>query len=124
MGKSPKSNEEQLTTILNAWKNLAADKTFGGMTVTQFEAAIEPSMTVRAQLVENDNERTHLLNTREANDEVSLGKAELVVNGVIGDPNYGRDSSLYEAMGYTRKSERQSGLTRKKGSAPPSPPKT
>ena len=124
MGKSPKSNEEQLTTILNAWKNLAADKTFGGMTDAQFEAFIQPSMTVRAQLVENDNERTHLLNTREANDEVSLGKAELVVNGVIGDPNYGRDSSLYEAMGYTRKSERQSGLTRKKGSTPPSPSKT
>ena len=124
MGKSPKSNEEQLTTILNAWKNLATDKTFGGMAAAQFEAFIQPSMTVRAQLVENDNERTHLLNTREANDEVSLGKAELVVNGVIGDPNYGRDSSLYEAMGYTRKSERQSGLTRKKGSTPPSPSKT
>jgi hypothetical protein len=32
---------------------------------------------------------------------------------VTGDPAFGPDSSLYEAMGYVRKSERKSGLTRK-----------
>jgi hypothetical protein len=31
----------------------------------------------------------------------------------VGDPNYGDDSNLYEAMGYIRKSERASGLTKK-----------
>jgi len=36
----------------------------------------------------------------------------LVVNAVKGDPNYGDDSDLYDAMGYTRRSERASGLTR------------
>jgi len=43
MTKSPKDNEEKLDQILNAWKTLASDKTFGGMTVEQFEAAIAPS---------------------------------------------------------------------------------
>jgi hypothetical protein len=38
---------------------------------------------------------------------------QLVVNGVVGDPTFGPDSALYEAMGYVRKSERKSGLTRK-----------
>ena len=37
-----------------------------------------------------------------------------VVNSVKGDPDYGDDSDLYDAMGYTRKSARQSGLMRKK----------
>jgi hypothetical protein len=32
---------------------------------------------------------------------------------VLGDPAYGPDSALYEALGYVRKSERKSGLTRK-----------
>ena len=35
----------------------------------------------------------------------------LVVYGVMGNPAYGPDSDLYEAMGYVRKSERKSGLT-------------
>jgi hypothetical protein len=30
------------------------------------------------------------------------------------DPTLGADSALYEAMGYTRRSERKSGLTRKR----------
>jgi hypothetical protein len=33
MAGSPKDNEEKLRRILNAWKTLAADKAFGGMTV-------------------------------------------------------------------------------------------
>lgn len=33
---------------------------------------------------------------------------------VAGDPNYGNDSPLYGAMGFVRKSEKKSGLTRKK----------
>jgi hypothetical protein len=36
------------------------------------------------------------------------------VNAVMGDPTEGPDSPLVEAMGYTRKSERKTGLTRKK----------
>ncbi len=40
-------------------------------------------------------------------------KIQLVVAGVLADPNEGPDSPLYEAFGYTRKSERKSGLTRK-----------
>jgi hypothetical protein len=32
---------------------------------------------------------------------------------VVGDPNYGDNSNLYEAMGCVRKSERASGLSRK-----------
>jgi hypothetical protein len=35
-----------------------------------------------------------------------------LVNGVLADPTEGPDSALYEAFGYTRKSERKSGLTR------------
>ena len=100
MADSPKDNEEKLDRILNAGKTLAADKTFGGMTVEQFEMAITPSKTVRAQLAANDDQRTHLLNTRADVDEVSHGKGAMFIAGVVGDPNFGPDSSLYEAMGY------------------------
>lgn len=36
-----------------------------------------------------------------------------VSNGVRGDKDYGGDSPLYGAMGFVRKSDRASGLTRK-----------
>ena len=36
-----------------------------------------------------------------------------VVAGVLADPTEGPDSATYEGMGYTRDSERKSGLTRK-----------
>jgi hypothetical protein len=38
---------------------------------------------------------------------------DLVVNSVRGTPGFGQDSALYRALGYVRKSERKSGLTRK-----------
>ena len=60
-----------------------------------------------------EQQMTAALDARAAADETSLTKVQLVVNGVIGDPAFGEDSALYEAMGYVRKSERKSGLTRK-----------
>ncbi len=113
MAGSPKDNEEKLNRILNAWKTLAADKSFAGMTVAQFETALAPSFPTRAELAAPDDQRTHLINTRTDADEASLGKASQVVAGVLADPAFGSNSSLYEAMGYVRESERKSGLTRK-----------
>ena len=75
MAGSPKDNEEKLSRILNAWKQLAADKAFGGMTVEQFAAVIGSSFTMRQQLDDLDNQRTHLINSRGDADDVSLAKA-------------------------------------------------
>ena len=41
-------------------------------------------------------------------------KRSKVGMGVAGDPAYGNDSPLYGAIGFVRKSEKKSGLTRKK----------
>jgi hypothetical protein len=120
--KSPKDIEEKLKRVRDAWRAEAPDKSFGGMTLPEFEAEIEPSFTTRKNLAEIDAQRDRGTNAREDADEHSLGKTDLVVAGVNGDPNFGPDSNFIEAMGYTRKSERKSGLTRKKDSTPP--PKT
>jgi len=58
---------------------------------------------------------TQAINQRDAADEVSLAKIQRVVAGVNADPTEGPNSSLIEAFGYTRKSERKSGLGRKGG---------
>lgn len=65
MAGSPKDNEEKLNLVRNAWKNLAPDKVFAGSTRDQFEAVVAPSFTARQQLDELDDQRTHLINTRD-----------------------------------------------------------
>ena len=112
--------------ILNAWQTLAPTKKFAGMTVEEFDAFIKPSFDARDQLDVMDDQRTQVMNTRDDADQASLAKANQVLAGVAADSEFGDNSSLYEAMGRTRKSERASGLTRKGkgnigGTTPPSP---
>jgi len=61
---------------------------------------------------------TQVHNQRDAADELSVAKMQGVVATVNADPTEGPNSSLLEAFGYTRKSERKSGLCRKGGSDP------
>jgi hypothetical protein len=94
-------------------------KTFGGMTLAQFQAAAQPAQAARQQIDDLEDQLTQAITTREAADDAFIEKAQLVVNGVLADPTEGQDSALYEAFGYTRKSERKSGLTRKRNTPTP-----
>jgi hypothetical protein len=122
MAGSPKDNEEKLNRITNAWKTLAADHPFAGSTLEQFQTGVQPSFTFRQELETLDDQRTHVINSREDADKASMAKAAAIVAGVLADPAFGPNSSLYEAMGYTRKDERKSGLHR--GSSSGAPPST
>ena len=118
--QTPKKIEEKIEATVNAWEQLVAGKKFGGMSLDQFKDVIAPSRNARALIDQLQNQLTQAINQREEADDVSLNKIQLVVNGVLADPSEGPNSSVYEAMGYTRKSERKSGLTTKKQT----PPKT
>ncbi|MBD0369309.1 MAG: hypothetical protein ICV60_00535 [Pyrinomonadaceae bacterium] len=111
---SPKRNVEKLNKLVTALETLAPDKSFGGMTLAQFKARIQPSYDIRAQIETLDTQLSAAKAARRVADEESMRAAQLIVNGVKGDPTEGPNSDLYEAMGYTRADERKSGLTRKK----------
>ncbi|MDT7542755.1 MAG: hypothetical protein QOE33_2659 [Acidobacteriota bacterium] len=113
MPQGPKANEEKLRRVLDAWERLAPEKSFGGMTLAEFKAVTAPSLTIRQAIDEADAHLQSLHTNRDHADDVSNAKIQLVINGVLADPTEGADSALYEALGYTRKSDRQSGLTRK-----------
>ena len=110
----PKSTLEKLNRILSGWETLAPDKSFGGMTLEQFRAGIKPSFDAREELRVLESQVQSKLIERDNSDEQSLRLVQRVVNGVIGDPEEGPDSDLYDSFGYTRTSERKTGLTRKK----------
>ncbi len=109
---SPKDYEQKIERMLNAWRTLAPEKSFGGMTLAQFEATAAPSLAARQRIDALEAQLKQEIATRDAADEVFNGKAQLVVAGVLADPTEGPDSALYAAFGYTRRSERKSGLHR------------
>lgn len=114
MPNSPKENEEKMLMVLNAWKTLAPTKTFGGFTLQQFEDQVNKSLAPRTRLDQLEDEKKQQQALRESEDVTTIKDVQFIVNGVLADAEYGDDSALYEAMGYVRKSDRKSGLTRKK----------
>ena len=112
MPNSPKDNEQRMERILNAWRTLASDETFGGMTLMQFEALVTAAQAARQHIEDLNDQLTDAHAGREAADDAFNAKARLVIAGVLANPDFGSDSALYEAFGYTRTSVRKSGLTR------------
>ena len=111
---NPKTAQSKLDRIISAWETLAPEKSFGGMTLKEFKAAVKSSYDTRAELQVLENQVQSKQVERETADTESLRLVQLVVNGVVGDPTEGPDGDLYEAMGYVRASQRHTGLTRKK----------
>jgi hypothetical protein len=116
---SPGLAYERLDTFVAAWKKLRATKTFAGFTADQFETQkMLPCRQARASIVDLGNQMKSALNRRDDLDVAALEAMSLVVNAVKGDPAEGENGDLYEAMGFVRKSERKSGLSRKKAATP------
>ena len=116
---SPKRVAAKLQKVIDAWTNLRPTKTFAGLTLEQFKAQVQPSMTARDQLVSLRDQTTGSRLQRRQSDDASLALTQLVVNGVKADVAEGEDGPLYAAMGYIPKSSKRSGLTRKGSTTPP-----
>lgn len=120
MAGNPKSVLEKIQAAEVAWGQLAPERRLADMSLEEFRALIAPSFAARERIAQLQNELLEAQAERDRADQVSLAARMRVVAAVLADAALGPDSALYEAMGYTRKSERRSGLTRKsKGAAPP-----
>jgi hypothetical protein len=113
MARLVRQTEERIATIRSAWKELAATASFAGMTLEEFSLNTENALQIRAEIESLERQLEGRKVDRAVADEAAGDLMELVVNSVKGTPSYGPDSPLYRAMGYVRKSERRSGLTRK-----------
>lgn len=122
MADTPRENETKYTRFLNSVTTLAPGKTFGGVTLAEFAAQVEKSNAPRQRLVEIADEKMDEEAKRDNEDVNTMKMCERIKNGVVADPDFGDDSALYEALGFVRKSERKSGLTRKKSSTEPVKP--
>ena len=111
--KSPKDTSDQIAKVIEAWQDLAPNKSFGGMTLDAFKKRVQPSLDTRGTLMAVKNARIDAQTTRSHSDADSLLAVQQVVSGIKADPTEGEDSALYEACGYVPKSKKKSGLSRK-----------
>ncbi|MDP3850920.1 MAG: hypothetical protein Q8Q59_10480 [Luteolibacter sp.] len=100
-----------------AWREIAPEASFAGMTLAEFETTTAPLMQSAQRLQALDAKYAAELKARAEAEVAARESMRLVANAVRGNPAYGEDGQLYRAMGYVPLSQRQSGLTRK-GSAP------
>lgn len=114
MPSKPEQNLNKSELTLNAVTELAPDVSFGGLKAADFAVKIQAMRDVRQEVADLEAQLSAARDRRDQIDAEGLEAEQLVVNGIVGDPNYGPDSPLYGATGRKRKSERASGLTRKK----------
>ena len=113
---------EKATQMKNAWNEGAPAVTeFRNTTKDGFEADL-----AAAQVVDNEIDelkaQTRMKEDLRDNLYAKIGGSMVDVRkGVEGHKDYGDDSPLYGAMGFVRKSERKSGLTRKIKTSEPKP---
>ena len=104
---------ERIETFSAAWREMAPDASFAGMSLAEFEGASAAPLTLRAEISDLELQLIGKKAERAIADVAAGELLSLVVNSVRGTPGHGEDSPLYRAFGYVRKSERRSGLTRK-----------
>ena len=112
MKQSPKLVEGKIQRVVTAWETVRPEKLFAGMSLEQFRTRIQPSVEARQKVDRLEDQFEAAKASRDAADVASLVTMNFIVNAVKGDPQEGEDGELYAAMGYVRKSERRSGLTR------------
>ena len=115
MPKSASTDKVGLyTQSRDAWKIYDPAKLLYGQTQEQFADRINSYL----KRIDRVNELETLLdgarNDRDTEGREIETMMPLLRSAIIADPDHGPDSSLYEAFGGVRKSERRSGLTRKR----------
>lgn len=105
---------EQARTVSDAWRQINEDMTFGDLNLTMLTSDMQDARPIEEQLISLETQLTNLRNQRDALYTAIWEKLKRVRAGV--KANYGDDSSQYEMIGGTRKSERKS-PTRKAASS-------
>lgn len=95
-----------------AWRELAPEESFAGMTLAEFDAAVAPLREHELEMQALAARKSAAVKRRKALESTTRGVLRKVANDVRANLSFGEDSELYRAMGYITLSERRSGLVR------------
>ena len=109
-----KKIRERCNVMNDAWFEGAPAAKFIAINQNDFQIEIEAAEADDATIANLESELKIKRDVRDDKYSALDQKRSQIGNSVAGDPAYGNDSPLYGAMGFVRKSERKSGLTKKK----------
>jgi hypothetical protein len=112
MGRNPKQAKEKFDKTVHAWSVASPDKIYGGISLEEYKKDVQASNEIRDEIAKLEELLRMKKDLRDEIDKKNLEKTERLIEIIIGAE--GRDSPIYQALGYVRKSERKTGLTRKK----------
>ena len=104
---------ERLTTLIEIWTELRPTKTFAGMTLEQFKAAVGPSLDARARLATANKQAEEAIVARDNADQQAAVVIDRMIAAFVAEDEDGYNGVLYAKLGYVRKADRSSGLTRR-----------
>ena len=104
----------QLEVLAAGWEKYALDQKFSGYTLEQLKALIVALKELMAAMGALKLDYRGKIAARQSM-AGELGDIRLrIVNCIRGHENFGEDSEFYRFLGFVTKSERKSGLIRKK----------
>ena len=104
----------QLEVLAAGWEKYALNETFSGYTLEQLKALIQALKDLIAAMDALKLDYRGKIAARQSM-AGELGDIRLrIVNCIRGHENFGEDSEFYRFLGFVTKSERKSGLIRKK----------
>jgi len=107
------SVRDKIELYRTAWRDAAAEASFAGMTLSQFEVAMSQPTDLRDEIAALELELKRKKAERADADLAALELLKLVVNSVRGTAGFGDNSPLYANLGYVRMQDRKSGKTNK-----------
>jgi hypothetical protein len=113
--------KQRLEMVLSAWNEIAPEGKFAGMTMADFQLAINPYTQARSGVEATRTRIKAEVATKTGAESAARKLARRIVDSVRADAAYGDDSSLYRAMGYRPASERRSPKRAAAGEAAVSP---
>jgi hypothetical protein len=114
MKSSATSVEGKVDRALRAWESSCPEQAFADMTLEQFRQRLQRFFESKAKFAAADTTWSSARQERNTAYAEAVELTKGVVSSVKGHPKYGENSAVYTAMGYVPKSERSSGLTRKR----------
>ena len=99
--------------FLATWKQLAPDAKFGHTPVDELERKVRNAEQIRQEILSAEVRLSGLRLKRDQTERALADELIRLANGVRGNPDFGRDSPFYRALGFVPKSENRSGRPRK-----------
>jgi hypothetical protein len=109
---SPDAKRLRILAVIEAWRRFARNAVFSRMSLAEFMAEVKPSLEARAEIDKLQRQLRNAISQRESADARSFELISRIGYAVKGDPGYGPNSSLCEAMGYARETARRQNIRR------------